>query len=106
MNTFEQLWTATTVKQILEEYKDAYKDRYNIFLCHTSITFYNIWQEHGYKNKIHELARNFRPSLYVGYSGCEYLPAALFPGNPKRYDSRMHRIEFLEHEIIRLSKSI
>ncbi len=93
--SFARRWTKTSVRRILKEFKDAPHK----YLCIASLEFYHLWND--YRCQINELARNLNPSLYEGY---EDSINVLFPSNQSPYDTRRYRIEFLEHEIKRLTK--
>ena len=93
---FSKLWTKRTVQTILKEYET---NNYGLgYLCYTSPTFHFIWIFH--KLSIQKLAAKFDPSdktLQRRISDED--------GNCLFYEnaSRQHRIDFLNHEIKRLT---
>ena len=97
--TFEEVWTADTVKKILKEYEE-YSSTY---LCFASKTFKEIWYLYSFKKELQELALKFDPTD-------ETLKKAVGekrePCDCLFYDNscRAQRINFLESEIKRLSK--
>lgn len=89
--SFKRLWTKTSVKRILAEYKESDVE----FLCYASAEFADLWADSGHQKKIKTLAKKFgKGVVYECGEGLFYTDYS---------NSREIRIVFLEHEIMRLS---
>lgn len=98
--SFKRLWTMTSLKRIRKELQ---MDTQSTFLCVASLEFKAIWRE--YQKEIKTLAESFigsplgRIDVFNSLfrDGGNNFPAA-------REARRKIRLEFLDHEIARLSK--
>lgn len=86
--SFKQRWNATALRRILKEYKENNET----YLCHASQEFYDLWQ--NYRHEIRALACDFIPEEKQ-----HTFNYVLF----YHISSKQTRIDFLKHEIKRLS---
>jgi hypothetical protein len=88
--SFKRLWTKTSVRRIRKEFIKNHPHTGSSFICHNSVEFKKIW--HVYWHKLLKLAKRFN-KIDIGNVD------VLFENS-----SYECRLDFLDHEIRRLSK--
>ena len=99
--SFERVWTKTSVKRILKQYLEC-DECHNTYLCNVCPEFKSLWDNEEYRREIHALAKDAQITTSISrdaFAGS----CALF-NYPFEPTQRKLRINFLNHEIARLSK--
>jgi len=93
--SFKRLWTKTSLKRIRKEFVLHYSG----FICNASLEFSDLWNS-GHRVEIIRLAKEFVIPMGDDGVGADGL---LF-GDSYRRRRKEIRLEFLDHEIKRLSE--
>jgi hypothetical protein len=98
--SFKRLWTKTSVKRILKEYL-ASPSQFP-FICLRSKEFEGLWRDYRHRQKISDLAFQFS-AIPIGNLGCAKTSVLFNKDGLSREEYQKLRIDFLKHEIKRLS---
>lgn len=104
--SFKRLWTKTSLKRIRTAFANSHISFSYGFLCLGSREFKSIWNSH--KNEIRNISKDFlgekdweRNNSFEKSFKCDTL---FYPGRGGSEGRKELRLEFLDHEIKRLSE--